>query len=152
MGYFADCYVIINSRSKKLVNHFLDHFLPEREERTREYQVPQYADHPDISFDNVSDLMAFLEVNPSSYQAIYWGNKSKEHPNQYGMTFYTKDGYLIFGISRDVAGDSSDTQAEDECLQELKHFFETDEGYITYEKHPPDNYDEFIRIMTEQEL
>ncbi|BDD08540.1 hypothetical protein FUAX_09720 [Fulvitalea axinellae] len=148
MGYLADVYVIQKSRSKKLGVDFLNHFLPIREESADEYLIPQYLDDPIHEFDNAEDLMTFLESNPQYAQSIYWRNKDKENLNKQGMIFYTKDGNMILGISRnaDMSGNLN-TENEDECLIEMKKYFKTENGYIHYENPPAKSYDEFIEIV-----
>lgn len=152
MGYLADIYVIIKSRSKKMGIDFLNHFLPLREESTDEYLIPQYSDDPIQKFDNADDLMNYLESNPEYSQSIYWRNKDDKSLNVHGMIFYTKDGNMIFGISRnsDMSG-KLNTGNEDECLKEMKEYFKTEIGYIHYENPPADSYDEFIKIVNNLE-
>ncbi len=150
MGYLADIYVIQKSRSKKLGIDFLNHFLPFREESADEYLIPQYSEDPTSKFDNAEELMIFLESNPEYSQSIYWRNKDEENLNKHGMIFYTKDGNMIFGITRnaDMSGNLN-TENEDECLMEMKKYFKTENGYIQYENPPADSYDEFVGIVNE---
>lgn len=144
MGNLADIYVIQKSRSKKLGIDFLNHFLPLREESADEYLIPQYSEDPISEFDNAEDLMIFLESNPEYSQSIYWRNKDDENLNKHGMIFYTKDGNMIFGISRnaDMSGNLT-TENEDECLKLMKEYFQSDNGYITYEDTPCETFSEF---------
>jgi hypothetical protein len=150
MGYLADIYVIQKSRSKTKGIDFLKHFLPMREESADEYFIPQYSENPIIEFDNADDLMTYLESNPEYSQSIYWRNTDESNPNKHGMIFYTKDGNMIFGISRnaDMSGNLK-TENEDECLKEMKDFFNTELGYINYENPPADTYDEFVEIVNQ---
>lgn len=138
MGFFADIYVIKKSRSKKLGEDFLNHFLPNREESAFEYEIPQYSDDPKILFNKAYDLMEYLEKNISDNHTIYWRNLDSNNTNRHGMIFYTTDGYMIFGISVDV-----DPENEAECLSEMKDFLQSDGGYITYECPPETTFEEF---------
>lgn len=148
MGYFADIYVIKQSRSKKMGIDFLNHFLPLREERAEEYFIPQYADNPTQQFSNAGDLMTYLETHPEYSNRIYWTNKNKINPNKHGMIFYTKDGNMIFGISREAAMDGSlNTDNEVEGLRKMKAYFKTELGYIHYEHPPVDTYDKFVEVV-----
>ncbi len=148
MGYLADIYVIQKFRSKVKAIEFLNHFLPLRTESTDEYLIPQYSDNPIKEFNNANDLMTFLESNSEHHQSIYWRNTDENNPNKHGMIFYTKDGNTIFGISRnaDMSGNLN-TSNEDECLKEMKAFFNTDLGYINYENPPVETYDEFVKTV-----
>lgn len=138
MGFFADIYVIKKSRSKKLGEDFLNHFLPNREESASEYELPQYSDDPKILFNKAYDLMEYLEKNNNDNHTIYWRNLDSNNPNRHGMIFYTTDGYMIFGISVDA-----DPENEAECLSEMKDFLKSDRGYITYECPPETTFEEF---------
>lgn len=152
MGYLADIYVIKKTRSKKLAIDFLNHFLPNREESAVDYVIPQYSENPIHEFDNAEDVMSFLETNPECSQSIYWGNTDESNRNKHGMIFYNKDGTMIFGISRnaDMSGNFN-TENEDECLAEMKKYFDTNLGYIHYENPPVDNYEEFVEIVNKLE-
>ena len=150
MGYLADIYVIKESRSKKIGIEFLNHFLPAREESADEYLIPQYSDEPIQKFDKADEIMSFLEINKEYSQSIYWRNIDDENPNKHGMIFYTSDGNMIFGISRnaDMTGNLN-TDNEDGCLNQMKAYFETHLGYIHYENPPASTLNEFIEIVDE---
>lgn len=150
MGYLADIYVIQKSRSKSKGIDFLNVFLPSREASADEYLIPQYSDNPIEEFDNADDLMTYLESNSEYSQSVCWRNTDENNPNKHGMIFYTKDGNMIFGISRnaDISGNLN-TDNEDECLRKMMEFFKSEMGYIHYENPPPDSYDEFVEIVNE---
>lgn len=149
MGFYADIYVIKKTRSKELGEKFINHFVPKRAESADCYEIPMYRGKVEITFQKAKDLMVYLEENPTVEQSIYWRNLDKENLNRHGMIFYTPDSYMIFGISRNSKdmGTAENTKDEDECLQEMKDFFETEEGYITYECPPKDTYLEFIEAV-----
>lgn len=143
---YADIYVIQETRSKSHAIDFLNHFLPHRVESASEYLIPQYSDNPIQSFDNADELMEFLENNVQFNQSIYWRNTDEDSLNKHGMVFYTRDGNMILGISRDAdMTGGSDTKNEQECLKEMKAYFKTDIGYIDYENPPIDTYNEFVK-------
>ena len=152
MGYLADIYIIKKTRSKKIVIDFLNHFLPNRKENGEEYWIPEYSDNTTYEFDNANDLMSFLEINKNYSNRIYWKNTDERNPNKHGMIFYLKDGTTIFGISRnaDMSGNMN-TANEDQCLIQLKKYFNTNLGYIHYENPPVDNYQEFLDIVNKLE-
>ena len=142
MGYLADCYVIKETRSKEEAIKFLDKFLPTREESQQVYELPKFGPTTEMEFESVDDLMDHLEQHPSTPYSIYWRNLDNKSLNRNGMLFYTKDGHLIFGISTDSAYNN-----EDECLNGLKQYFQTDLGYITYESTPAESFEEFQKIV-----
>lgn len=143
MGYFADIYVIKKTRSKKLGISFLNHFLPTREESCDDYEVVKYGENTTIEFNEADSLMDYCEENIKIEHSIYWRNKDDKNLNRHGMIFYTIDSYMIFGISRNHNSLNS-TENEELCLTELKDFFKTEEGYITYECIPEETYSKFI--------
>jgi hypothetical protein len=51
----ADIYILANPRSAALVHHFLDRFLPDRVPAVERYEVPQYADRPEMVLANAAD-------------------------------------------------------------------------------------------------
>ncbi len=149
MGYLADIYVIKKTRSKKLADDFLNHFLPNREESAKDYLIPEYSNNPSNKFDNADKLMSFLELYENYSNKIYWRNTDDNNPNKHGMIFYNEDRSMIFGISRnaDMSGNFN-TENEDQGLTEMKKYFDTNLGYIQYEHPPVDNYNEFVEIVT----
>jgi hypothetical protein len=145
MGIYADIYVAVKTRSKSKALAFLDHFLPMREETANEYEYPQYSDSSSQMFDTVDQLMDFLEQSKKSKYNLYWHNIDSSKPNQHCMLFYTKDEALVFGISREAdIEDRTNTRNEEECLDLMLTFFQTDIGYITYEDLPADSFEEFL--------
>jgi hypothetical protein len=153
MSYYADIYIFKESRSKNLIEDFLNHFLPLRKESADEYLIPQYADNPVYEFKKADEIMAFLESNKEYSQSIYWRNEDEKNRNKHGMVFYTHDGFLIFGISRnaDMSGNLK-TDNEDDCLKQMKEFFKTEIGYIDYENPPTNSKTEFIEILEKLKL
>jgi hypothetical protein len=148
MGYLADIYVIKQTRSKKLADDFLSHFLPNRTESADEYLIPEYSDNPIHEFDNADELMSFLEMNETHSHRIYWRNTDEKSLNKHGVIFYNEDGTMTFGISRDAdMSGNLNTENEDQCLTEMKEYFDTNLGYIHYENPPADSYKEFVEIM-----
>ncbi|MFK7747373.1 MAG: hypothetical protein AB8B65_03205 [Kordia sp.] len=150
MGYFADIYAIKKTRSKKIADNFLNHFLPNRKESADEYLIPEYSDNPTHKFDNADELMCFLEKNKNYPNRVYWKNVDEKNLNKHGMIFYTEDGTMIFGISREVdMSGNLNTTNEDQCLAEMKKYFDTNLGYIHYENPPAESYKEFVEIVNE---
>ena len=143
MAYYADIYVIKKNRSKKDGLKFLNYFLPNRKESSDEYLIPQFSKKTIQTFHRAEDLMDFLELHKNYAQAIYWSNSDNKNPNAHGMLFYTEDGCMIFGISRDMNEIKSNRKPE-KCLEEMQEFLETNIGYITYETPPEDTYEEFL--------
>lgn len=152
MGYLTDIYVIKKTRSKKLADDFLNHFLPNRTESADEYLIPEYSDNPTHKFDTADKLMSFLEINKNYSNRVYWRNTDEKNLNKHGMIFYNQDGTMIFGISRDAdMSGNLNTENEDQCLNEMKKYFDTNLGYIDYENPPANSYKEFVGIVNKLE-
>lgn len=141
MGYYADIYVIKKTRSKDYALKFLDTFLPKRKESTDDYVIyTSSSDEPKYIFKKVEDLMIYFERNTTIYQSIYWNGTDKNNLNKHAMLFYTIDGYMVFGISRDY-------NYKEEGLEEMKSFLRSDKGYIITECPPKDNYSDFCKMI-----
>jgi hypothetical protein len=139
---FADCYVLVNSRSKSRVEEFLVHFLPERRSSADEFEIPQYSDAPDRVFHSAEEALSYLEKSPSEGHALYWANKSSGEPRR-AMVFPTVDGQMIFGISCDSHAEGK----ADKMLEKMKELLRSSCGYIAYEEPPPRSAEEFISIV-----
>ena len=142
MPAFADCYVLVGSRSKTLVEDFLAHFLPHHIASADEYQVPQYSDKPEHVFPTACDVLSYLERHASEAHALYWANEDPGNV-RFGLVFPTSDGQMIFGISCD----SDNEKVANKLLHSMKQFFKTEFGYITGEEPPPETAQEFMEIV-----
>nr|WP_321225408.1 hypothetical protein [uncultured Psychroserpens sp.] len=146
MGYLADIYVIVKSRSKQDGINFLNEFLPNRHEVADAYQIPQYAEKSLHQFDTADELMSFLQLNTNYQQSIYWRHSSTNAVNKYAMIFYTSDACMIFGISREAElYGKLDTKHLKMCLAQLKKSLNATIGYIDYENPPAKTYHEFVK-------
>ena len=75
----------------------------------------------------------------------------KESPNAHGMLFYTEDGYMIYGVSRDTYEVETNRKPE-RCLEEMQEFLETNIGYITHECPPESTHEEFLNRTQKKKL
>ena len=140
MGYYADCYVLANDRTKEFVDRFLNTFVPNRKEQADIYEVPQFGDETDKEFDSADDLIQHLELNVNIPYSIYWENVQDTEP-RFANCFFTDDNNLIVGL-----GYNADDMTENDLLGKLMKFCGTELGYITYEQPAPKNSSEFIAI------
>ena len=139
---FADIYVLSEYRSQKLIDEFLEEFVPRRKESSDEYYVPYLADNPNQIFYSYSDLIAHCILHPKETNAIYFSNEKNEDP-QSAMIFFTDDGKTILGLSIEKE------QYEVHFLDRLKDFCRSKNGYITYEDIPPLNSNDFLKKIKE---
>jgi len=143
-GDFADCYVLTEKRTQEWIVRFLNEFIPNRKQQANEYEIPLYSTHPTFVFKKDEELIDYLEKNKNIPHTIYWTNE--EDSDLRGvMVFFTNDGYLIPGIYCETL--ANDTSIEDNYFNQLKLFWKTDQGYITYEQPAPHNKDEFLKIV-----
>jgi len=133
MGYYADCYVLTNNRTKNFVDRFLNTFIPNRKEQADIYEVPQYGKEIEKEFNSADNLIQYLELNLNIPHTIYWENLEDKEP-RFANCFFTDDNNLIVGLSC-----NADDKTEDELLVKLMNYCGTDIGYITYEQPAPQN-------------
>lgn len=141
---YADCYVLTDKRNKETITDFLEEFIPHRKETADEYQIPQFSYNPKIVFVKAQELIDYAIANKEIEQSIYWNNTNENDKLRSAMCFFTKDGYLILGIS--CITTNPNTSIEDYYLAKLKKYLQTDIGYIDYENPPANNKDEFIHL------
>ena len=98
MGYYADCYVLTNNRTKNFVDGFLENFIPKRKEQVEVYEVPQHRGKMEIEFDSADNLIQYLESNLKIEHIIYWDNLDDKEP-RFASCFFTDDNNLILGLS-----------------------------------------------------
>ena len=147
-NYFADCYVLTDSRTKEFINAFLDKFLPDRQESADEYEIPQYSNNPTVISKTADKLIELLERNKNEIHTIYWRNNSKTTV-QNAMCFFTDDGQVIVGLSCQTK--YPDTSIEDSYLKDLKNFCKSERGYVTYEENATHNTTEFLERVKKYE-
>jgi hypothetical protein len=141
MPPLADCYVLVNARSKSLVDEFLAHFLPCHRPSADEYEMPQYSDNPEQVFHAADEALSYLEEHPNEAHALYLANEASGEPCR-GMVFPTLDGQMIFGLSYDC----SNEVVLDRFLERMKSFLKSSIGYICFEEPPPRTAEEFVKV------
>src|SRR4051812_26434448 len=117
MPGLADCYVLVNSRSKKLVEEFLAHFMPQHRELADEYEIPQSSEKPIQVFRTAGDALSYLENHQDEGHALYWENQACGEA-RFGMVFPTPDGQMICGLSCH----SEEGRIADGLFNAMKHF------------------------------
>lgn len=142
---YADCYVLTDKRNKETITYFLEEFIPHRKETIDEYEIPQFSPNPKIAFTKAEELIDYAIANKGIEQSVYWNNTIENDKLRSAMCFFTKDGYLILGIS--CITNNPNTSIEDYYLAKLKKYLQTDIGYIDYENPPPDNKEKFINLI-----
>jgi hypothetical protein len=138
---FADCYALTSKRTKEFILSFLDKFVPDREEYTHTYEVPQFSDNPSVVFSSDVQLMEYLEKNKSEKHAIYW-SKKKENTLRGAMCLFTSDGQIILGLYCETH--DPDTSIETGYLQQIMNFCDSSQGLILYKEPAPRDTRDFL--------
>ncbi len=141
-GYFADCYVLTNKRTKQFIYSYLNNYIPNRHETANEYEFPQNSDNSTIIFRTAEELIDHLEKNKNDIHTIYWSNNDKSEIRG-AMCFFTNDGQLIAGLYCETK--SPDTTIEERHFMDLKNFCDSDIGYIDYEEPASHDTIEFLK-------
>jgi hypothetical protein len=140
-GYYADCYILSEKRTKAFIQSFLDTFLPSRQEVAFEYEVPQYSNIPKYVFKTAIELIDYLTKKTDEVHTVYWSNKDKTDIKG-AMCFFTSNGQVILGIYCETK--YPDTSIEDKILADLKLFCGNSNAYITYEEPATHDTKEFL--------
>jgi hypothetical protein len=114
--------------------------LPERECATAGWLVEQNTER-EKEITDVNELIEFCIEHPTESQAVYWQGLN-EHSRRCAWVFFTVDGATIYGLT---CFEENEVQ-EDELLDKLKKHFDSDIGYISYVKPPPNSASEYTDI------
>jgi hypothetical protein len=144
MPQLIDCYFLIDFRNRKVVNDFLDEFIPDREETCDDYIVSSNSN----IFDCADELMGFLEQSVNEDKTIYWENRNKMNVIKFAMAFFTDDGKIILGVS--MKGKSPRDILIQEKYFEVKTYLKASVGCITIEEVAPTNSLEFIEFCEDR--
>lgn len=140
----TEIYVLCRSRSKAVASRFLNAFGTSRKQVAEEYPYPEFADEPETTYMNPSDLIERLENDHDSSYSVYWDCHSEDEPDQV-MIFFTSEGRMIVGIG----GPTGSIESE---LEKIATLVGGEYGYVTSGSCPPDSRDEFVKIATASTL
>jgi hypothetical protein len=147
---FADCYVLTDRRTKDFITSFLEKYLPNRQEYTDVYEVPQFSDRPTIIFKTADELIEYLEANQFEVHAIYWYNKEEDAQLRGTMCLFTSDGKVIMGIFCESL--FPDISIEEHYFKDLRNFCGSTIGLIEYETPAARDTGEFLkRVQSSKE-
>lgn len=131
MPGYADIYALSEKREETFINRFLDCFLKDRIESANEYEIPQYSDSPEITFNNAQELVRYCCINRKEEHAIYWRN---EHNDFHLEIFFLEDEHMILGISTPLENKS----LVESTAKKLMEFNMSTQIILTAEELPPD--------------
>ena len=144
---FADGYVLTNKMTKEFIISFLNNFLPNRQEYTDSYEIPQFSDNPTKIFKSANELIEYLEQNKNEIHAIYWYNK-EESKLRGVMCLFTSDGHIIPGFVCETL--YPDTTLESKYLKDLMNFCNSTKGLIEYQTPAARDTEEFLQRIEAQ--
>lgn len=129
---------LVGDRTRSTVERFQRHFATTIRSCAAEYEFPQYADRPEITYHDDRAILDRLEQNRFATYLLYWDvvepvvNFNAEQL----IAVYTGDGSVIFGVA------TPEFQATT-ILKELQEKFGSKWGMLTGEECPPDRDAEF---------
>ena len=146
MPAYADIYVLSSDRTVACAVRFLDRFLPRRAQTADEFEIPQYAETPDVVHPNALPVMERCCREHSLPYNLYWRALDGRKPG-YAMILYLVDGTVVYGLSTE----EDDGALALRLLQEIQAFLSSSEGFIGHEATPSfDTAEQFRRIMAEE--
>lgn len=148
MPQYLDQYFSVANRDANLAKSFLIKCLPESESDTMEYVIEGQKKGSTQSFENINDILAYLELNTNCEYTFYWHSLKKESIIQHVMLFYTNDGGIIYGVS--ILGRFPDERESLIIFKDLKTFLGSKIACITSEEPAPNNLVEFITFAKER--
>jgi len=133
MAQYIDCYWLINSREKKVIEEYLNEFLPKRNQAFDE-QFLTLNNGKDLVFTSSIKLMDYMEKKPNLDCSIYWNNLDQSSIFCHAMVFYTQDNKMIFGMS--VLGRYPNESKVVKSYFEINDFLKAEYGCMTSEEPP----------------
>jgi hypothetical protein len=145
MSGFIDIYVLSPVRSTSVVESFLNHFLPLREEAALDYWVRIGEINPVKEFESVTEMCQFCEMNPEAECRAYWHNRTERVEPYHAHIFFLPKGGLVLGLS--VASQNEFDWWD--WLGKMKTITGAKHGYWAGETPPADSVEEFVSIANE---
>jgi hypothetical protein len=139
-----DIYVLSNERSASVLESFLNHFAPLREETADDFTVTDAVIGSKQVFDCIAPALDYCIAHPRASASFYWRCLSSSPVS--AMAFFTKDGGLILGLSTSQSESSN-------ALAELRKFVDgAAPGYICFEQPPADTTTEFFKYAQRNQV
>lgn len=142
MPQYIDSYYLVNERDSGLVDQFLNDFLPRNAELALDYLIPVLDTEQERIFDNVREVLTYLDVTPDVGYIMYWENLNKASEIKQFTLMYTDDGKMIFGVS--VIGNDLESKESLLTFYRIKRYLKAVYACITGEEPPPGNSEDFI--------
>lgn len=145
MPYFIDIYVLSPVRSTHVVESFLNHFLPLREESALDYWVQIGDINPVKEFKSVTEMCQYCERNPEAESRAYWHNRTEGVDPYHAHAFFLSKGGLVLGLS--VASENESDWLD--WLGKMKTETGAEHGYWVCETPPAESIEEFVSVAKE---
>jgi hypothetical protein len=131
-------YALVGDRTRSAIERFQRHFAVTIRSCAAEYEFPQYADRPEITYRNDWAILNRLEQNRFATYLLYWDvvERVVNFNAEQLIAVYTGDGSVILGVA------APEFQATP-ILRELQEKFGSAWGMATGEECPSDRDAEF---------
>lgn len=140
----ADIYVLAKNRSAETARNFLNKYLPERNYNEGKYEFYSYKGRDEIEFkcDAENEMLELIENkdNLTLNCSFYPINKNELLRNV--QLYYLTDGGMICCLNV-----NQNDEKENELLNELKVFLDSEYGMISYHMPPPNTKSDFINTV-----
>ena len=133
-----EIYALSKYRSKKILNIFLDEFLPKRVELSENYSYPEYEESPEEVFAGLDSIIDKLIADKNSEYSLYWGNSTDSEVKN-AMVFFLSDGGMIVGLAVDA-------EKSEAMMEHLARVVNARYGYEELEGFLPESTLEFINL------
>jgi hypothetical protein len=145
-----DIYILLNGRSRNLIESFLNRFIPGGVANLDEFVIPELSLNPRLTFDSLADLIDYLSEDGTEEYYISWYNSDQSGP-EIGLVAFTRDGGAIAGLRFSMESVASEVlrvipPVVVNTLREMGEFTASKFGCVLKEEPPPDTVEEFVEI------
>ncbi len=141
---YADVWILVDKRDSKIVKPFLVHFLREFKSGIDEWGIPNAAKiEEQIFVEDWWEVASYCESHPEEYQCLFWSSMRQQDPFHAQIDF-TDDAQMIFCLVVEQE------RREVQWLEELKAYFGSSNGFISYNCAAPQNAREFLEVCRQK--
>lgn len=136
-----EVYIIINSKSKDIIEHFLKNYAKDFEQEQDLFHYPQYTDVEEYEFETskYEKMLDFVLNGEDKVYRFYLKNRSSGEIKK-ARIFINQDNSLILGL----VVSSSNTN---KYINLLESDYNSSKILVTWDIMPPDNYNSFIKLF-----
>lgn len=137
----ADIYVLAKDRSAQTAQRFLNEYLPKRRFSHDQYECYPWdgQEETDVLLETEYALLEYMEQQDNLAVNLAFYPLSRPVFLRVALLYYLNDGGMICCLNV-----YQDHREEAVLLNDLKHFLDSDFGFITYHAPPPNSIEDFI--------